>query len=130
MAAEVAEQAVELVVERVEASASFASRARPGGDVRLQRREVGVAGARAVPRIAAHSSASRTNCASATAAGLISVTNVPSCGTIATSRSSRRRSSASRIGVRLTPSSSASSFSESCRPGSSSPETIASRSAA
>ena len=81
----------------------------------------------AVPRIAAHSSASRTNCASDTAASLMCVTNVPSCGTIATSRSSRSRCSASRIGVRLTPSSAASSFSEIWRPGASCADTIASR---
>ena len=70
------------------------------------------------------------NCASAMAATLIRETNVPSCGTISTSRSSRSRISASRTGVRLTPRSSASSFSLSRRPGSSVPETIASRSAA
>ena len=79
--------------------------------------------------MALHSSASRTKAASATASVLISVTNVPSCGTIATRRSSRSRTSASRTGVRLTPSASASSFSESRRPGSSSAETMPSRSA-
>ena len=80
--------------------------------------------------MALHSSASRTNAASAMASSLISVTKVPSWGTIATSRSSRSRTSASRTGVRLTPRASASSFSDSRRPGSSSADTIASRSAA
>ena len=70
------------------------------------------------------------NWASATAGVEMRVTNVPSCGTISTSRSSRSRTSASRIGVRLTPSRAASSFSESWRPGSSSARTIASRRAA
>ena len=69
------------------------------------------------------------NCASRTARGLIGVTNVPSCGTISTSRSSRSRTSASRIGVRDTPSESASSFSESRVPGVSVPSMIAWRSA-
>ena len=81
-------------------------------------------------RTAPTSSASRTKCASATACSSMSVTNVPSCGTIATSRSSRRRASASRTGVRLTPISSASWFSERRRPGSSSALTIALRKAA
>ena len=78
-------------------------------------------------RTAAHSSASRTNCASVTARGLIGATNVPSWATISTSPSSRSRASASRTGVRLTPSQAASSFSDSCLPGSNSERTIASR---
>ena len=84
----------------------------------------------AARRMQAHSSASRMNCASATAWPEMRVTNVPSWGTISTSRSSRRRTSASRIGVRLTPRRDASSFSESWRPGASSARTIASRRAA
>jgi hypothetical protein len=53
------------------------------------------------------------NWASSTAAVLIRVTKVPNWGTICTKRSSRRRISASRIGVRLTARRSASSFSDS-----------------
>ena len=102
------------------------------GEVGLQRRR-----ARSGARARAPRSGSRRTpaprartAASATASSSMSVTNVPSCGTIATSRSSRSRTSASRTGVRLTPSRSASSFSDSRRPGSSSALTIASRSAA
>ena len=83
----------------------------------------------AASRTAAHSSDSRMNCASCTAAVLIRVTKVPSWGTICTKRSSRRRISASRTGVRLTARRSASSFSERRCPGASSAEMIASRSA-
>src|SRR3954471_13445768 len=83
----------------------------------------------AARRTAEHSSAWRRNWASSTPATLIGLTKVPSCGTIWTSWSSRRRASASRTGVRLTPSLSAISFSDTWRPGSSSVVTIASRSA-
>ena len=55
-------------------------------------------------------------------------TRVKRCGSISTSRSSRSRVSASRTGVRLSPSQPQSSSSWSASPGTSVPSTIASQS--
>ena len=100
VAAEVAQRLVQVVVEDVEAVVvGGLARGVLAADDRLQPGKVLVAGAQrgAADRRRIRAPRARTARRSPPIS-LIRVTNVPSCGTISTSRSSRSRCSASRIG--------------------------------